>query len=111
MNLTWSPPVPQEQNGILRYYIVIVRSALSTETRNISSTQTSIAITGLRPYTLYNCTVSVGTVGLGPATIIRQISTPQDGKHIGRIPANFTIRLVHIKVTIILTPNTLTWSH
>ena len=82
VNLTWSPPVPQEQNGILRYYVVIVRSALSTETRNISSTQTSIAITGLRPYTLYNCTVSVGTVGLGPATIIRQIITPQDGKHV-----------------------------
>lgn len=80
INLTWSAPNPEEQNGILRYYLIILSSILPTEIRNISSSQLSIAITGLRPYTVYSCTVSVGTIGLGPPTSIRHVLTPEDGK-------------------------------
>lgn len=81
INLTWSPPNPDEQNGILRYYLITLRSSLPTVTRNISSSQLSIAITGLRPYTLYNCTVNAETIGLGPPTLVRQVLTPEDGKY------------------------------
>lgn len=82
INLTWSAPNPEEQNGILRYYLVTLTSILPTEVRNISFSQLSIAITDLRPYTVYTCIVSAGTIGLGPSTIIRQVLTPEDGKYL-----------------------------
>ncbi len=82
INLTWSAPNPEERNGILRYYLITLTSILPTEVRNISSSQLSLTIMNLRPHTVYNCTVSVGTIGLGPATIVRQILTPEDGKFI-----------------------------
>ena len=50
--------------------------------RNVSSTQLSIIISDLRPYTAYNCTVRAETIGVGPATPIQQILTPEDGMKI-----------------------------
>ena len=79
INLTWSPPRQQEQNGILRYYVVLIQSEFSVDRRNVSSSQLSITVTGLQPYTVYNCSVSVGTIGLGPFSLIKQIHTPEDG--------------------------------
>ncbi len=81
LNLSWSPPAANHRNGILRYYLVVVQSALSNETRNISSSYNSIAIIGLRPYTQYTCTISAGTIGLGPFSLVRLITTPEDGKN------------------------------
>ncbi len=81
ISLTWSPPQADQQNGILRHYIVTLTSILPPVTGNISSSQNSVTIRGLRPYTLYSCVVQAGTVGLGPPTTAQQIWTPQDGKH------------------------------
>lgn len=80
INMTWSAPNPEDQNGILRYYLITLRSILPTEIRNISSSQLSVTITGLRPYTVYSCTVSAATTDLGPPTTISQILTPEDGE-------------------------------
>ena len=60
--------------------MVELRSILPTETRNISSMNQSITITGLRPYTAYDCTVSAGTVGAGPPTAVTRLLTPEDGE-------------------------------
>ena len=79
ITLSWGTPQADEQNGILRYYLVTLTSVLPTETRNISSSQFSITISNLRPYTTYSCTVRAGTVGIGPPTIVQQILTPEDG--------------------------------
>ena len=80
ISLTWRPPLLEEQNGILRYYLVTLTSSLPTVTRNISATQLSLNVTGLRPYTLYSCTVVVSTIGLGPPTAAQQIRTPEAGE-------------------------------
>ena len=80
VNLTWGPPNRDQQNGIIRYYLISLQSVAGTTARNVSSVQWSISISGLRPYTLYNCTVQAETVGLGPPNSIIQISTPEDGK-------------------------------
>ncbi len=82
ISLTWSPPEADEQNGILRHYLVTLTSILPTETRNISSSQVSITITGLRPNTQYTCIVSAETIGSGPPTPAQQVLTAEDGTYI-----------------------------
>ena len=80
ISMTWAPPNRNEQNGILRHYFVTLTSEAGIVTRNISSVQQTISISGLRPYTQYNCTVQAETVGLGPYASYVQVNTPQDGK-------------------------------
>ena len=79
ITLSWSPPVLDQQNGILRYYLVTLTSSLPTVTRNISASLSSITIGGLRPYTAYGCIVQVATIGIGPPTVVQRIVTPEDG--------------------------------
>ena len=80
VRMTWSPPDRDQQNGIIRYYFVTLMSEAGVVTRNISSIQQTISISGLRPFTAYNCTVQAETVGLGPFASYVQVNTPQDGK-------------------------------
>lgn len=70
----------EEWNGIIRYYLITFSSVVETLTRNISSIQQSIGISGLRPYTQYICTVQAETVRLGPPNDVIQVNTPQDGE-------------------------------
>lgn len=84
IDMTWAPPTRDQQNGIIRHYLVTlvpttVSAGAETLTRNVSSVQQAISISGLQPYTLYNCTVQAETVELGPSAPVVQASTPQDG--------------------------------
>ncbi len=90
IDLAWNPPNLQQHNGILRYYLVVIRSATHSRTINVSASQFSIAINGLRPYTQYNCTVTAGTIGLGPSSIVNQIITEEDGKCLLFSKKNYT---------------------
>ena len=81
VSMTWMPPNRDQQNGIIRHYFVTLRSDAGIVTRNISSVQQTISISGLRPFTMYNCTVQAETVGLGPYASYVQIATPQDGEY------------------------------
>ena len=58
-----------------------MKSDIQTVLRNISSTQRTISIPGLRPYTIYKCTVQAETIQLGPPSVVIQVNTPQDGKN------------------------------
>ena len=80
ISVTWAPPLRDQQNGILRHYLVTLMSNDGVVTRNVSSIQQIISISGLRPYTLYNCTVQAETVALGPAATAVQVNTPQDSE-------------------------------
>lgn len=80
LSISWSPPARDQQNGIIRYYLVTVRSEFGVETRNISSIRLSTSISGLRPHTRYNCTVQAQTVRLGPPNDVIVVVTPQDSE-------------------------------
>ena len=54
-------------------------SGAGTEIRNISSSQRSLTVAGLRPYTQYSCTIQAGTVAIGPATPALLLTTSEDG--------------------------------
>ena len=79
ISLSWSPPLLENQNGIIRHYEVTL-IALETGVIHIqTSTALSITITSLRPYTTYNCTVAAETVETGPVTIGLLVQTLQAG--------------------------------
>ena len=77
--LSWDPPVADQRNGILRHYFVSLVSDAGIETRNITASQRSLTVTGLRPYTEYSCTVRAGTVRTGPPTAALLRTTFEDG--------------------------------
>ena len=82
ITLSWDPPSPDQQNGILRSYLISLESEEDTHTQNVSAFHRSVRINGLRPYTVYNCTVRAVTIETGPSSgpILR--TTFEDGKAI-----------------------------
>ena len=77
--LSWEPPVADQQNGILRHYFISLVSDAGAETRNITSSQQSLTVTGLRPNTEYSCTVRAGTIRIGPPTAALLRTTFENG--------------------------------
>ena len=78
--LSWDPPLPHYQNGIVRMYTVTVALNNSVQLTNISTTANSVMITAvIRPFRTYKCSVVAETVAVGPATE-NVIVTPEDSK-------------------------------
>ena len=78
--LSWDPPLPHHQNGIVRMYTVSIALNNSVQLTNISTTANSARITALiRPFRAYKCSVEAETVAVGPATE-NVILTPEDSK-------------------------------
>ena len=64
--LSWFPPLPQNQNGIIREYIIKITEILSNSTSTNYSTNNSITINSLHPNYYYNLSVSAVTISSGP---------------------------------------------
>ncbi len=87
--LTWDPPPYQDQNGVIISYDIDVTVIETGETFVITSNDTLLSVTGLRPYRSYICTIAASTsVGLGPYSASITVETPEDGKvHIMQLPS------------------------
>ena len=81
IHLSWEPVPSALQNGIVRQYKVTILGSFGVQ-RVINTTNTSVAVTALAPFTLYNLTVAAETIAFGPTTPLLQILTPQDGMYI-----------------------------
>ena len=80
ISLSWDPPLQQEQNGIIRKYVITLMTVDNSEVTIVSSISSSQTIHGLRAYTTYLCTVAAYTISVGPATEQLQIQTAEDGR-------------------------------
>ena len=79
--LSWDPPLPHHQNGIVRMYIVMIELNNSTQITNILPTTNTIRVTALiRPFRTYICSVVAETVAVGPATENIAVQTPEDSE-------------------------------
>ena len=79
ITLSWSAPSSENQNGIVRKYII---RAIETDTGSEytwESIATNIMIHSLHPYYTYQFTVAAYTVQRGPFSYIVTLQTSQDG--------------------------------
>ena len=77
--VSWNPPPQEMQNGIIRGYSLLVENEATGEVLSFSTQSTSHTVSGLRPYTSYNCKVAAITVATGPFSPDINITTLQDG--------------------------------
>ena len=80
IQLVWAPPPMEQQNGIIRRYIVNITSVDGGEELITYSQTTTTVVRNLHPYTTYACSISAETVAPGPFSVPVVIQTPEDGK-------------------------------
>ena len=79
--LSWSPPLPENQNGDITGYVINVTN-LDNETVHQfrAGNVLDLAVTNLEPFTLYESEVFASTaVGVGQAPAIALVQTDEDG--------------------------------
>ena len=81
VSITWQPPVPEEQNGIIISYTIVLTELLTNTvfTYQRNGSHTEIVITSLHPHYDYRCSIAAETsVGLGPFSASFILTTQQD---------------------------------
>ena len=79
--LTWSPPLPEDQNGVIVGYIINVMVLETGEQFQRISDANSLTLESLRPYTTYSCVIAaVNTAGVGQFSTAVMTRTPPDGR-------------------------------
>ncbi len=80
IELTWEPPKPEDQNGVITSYSVTIVEA---ETANvleleIAQTQPVLVVHSLHPYYTYQCSVAAATtIGIGPTAEVTVVTDEQ----------------------------------
>ncbi len=78
--LTWSPPPLEGQNGDITGYVIDVTVLETNETFQLSTVNTYLVVTALRPYRTYVCVIAAQTaLGNGPFSAQFIVTTPEDG--------------------------------
>jgi receptor-type tyrosine-protein phosphatase Q len=82
LTLAWMAPPLERQNGLITGYSVNVTNSDTGVSMHLSSTENSITVGQLSPYTSYQCSVAAQTiVGRGPYTSLITVTTNEDGKN------------------------------
>ena len=78
--LSWNPPLQEERNGIITGYVIAISRRGTDSQYMITSTNNSISLSMLKPYTTYTATVAAMTsVALGPPSTQLSFTTAEDG--------------------------------
>ena len=80
--MTWQPPPPEHQNGIITAYVVNVSlEDNDTIVQHYTTSSPSLTLVGLHPFSTYMVVVAAETgVGRGPFSSGLRIYTPEDSK-------------------------------
>ena len=82
--ITWQPPVLDDRNGVITFYLLIIRNlqfSLDDINVNVSGSDLSYTVEGLEEYCRYDCQIAAGTIiGSGPFSSHVQFLTMEDGK-------------------------------
>lgn len=79
LTLSWDPPRSDQQNGIIRYYIVYIADVTNGTAWQLNVNTTRTTIRNLTPFFTYNCSVAPFTVGRGPTSASVVVTLPQAG--------------------------------
>ena len=80
VELSWSPPPTEHQNGVIRHYTVRVVVQDTGEIFTHSTVGLSITVGSLHPYYTYNFSISAVTVLPGPYSVPLTVQTLPDSK-------------------------------
>ena len=76
IRITWNPPLPEQQNGVIgSYYINVTELPTGIVLEIVAHGDESIEIVNLlHPYYVYECTIAAFTVGLGPTAFAQALT-------------------------------------
>ena len=80
MTLAWQPPPDDQQNGVIRHYIVTVMEDETGRNYSVVASQTEHVVGDLHPFYTYFFAVSAVTIAAGPFTDEFMVITLEDGK-------------------------------
>ena len=80
LSIEWMAPPQDDQNGIIRSYVVRVLEVVTSTTMTYNTTEESLTVGFLHPHYQYEVSVAAVTVGQGPFSDSVTIQTPQDGE-------------------------------
>ena len=80
--LSWDPPPYEEQNGVIREYMLTVNRSDTSFFTVLNTTMTQLTVENLFPFRTYLFTVTAQTTELGPFTIEEVIQLPEDGNYL-----------------------------
>ena len=79
IRLTWEPPRPEDQNGVIQAYNITIIEVVTGSTVYFRNGMNFIlTVNSLHPYYTYQCSISAETIGPGPAAKVR-VTTQQGG--------------------------------
>ena len=85
IQINWSQPLPEEQNGIIRSYLVNITVAETGQHIQLTTNNTTITAENLHPFYNYHYSVAAVTIAAGPYTEAHVLQTPQDGKQMRNV--------------------------
>ena len=80
IQVTWAPPAPENQNGIITLYNINVTVSETKGDFVLNTSRTSLNVTGLHPHYTYIFAVTAVTIRPGPYSEPQAITTPEDCK-------------------------------
>jgi len=80
IDLNWSAPAEEFQNGVIRSYLLLVAEVETGHIQNHTSKNDSFILHSLHPYYQYKIQVSAVTIGTGPFSSIVTFRTQEAGK-------------------------------
>ena len=82
VTISWKALRFEDQNGLIRYYLINVTETDTGSQFQYTSTTIDITLTDLHPYYTYSISVSAFTIAAGPWSDPLVLRTAQDGNHI-----------------------------
>ena len=80
IQVTWAPPAPEHQNGIITLYNINVTVSETKSNFILNTSTTSLNVTGLHPHYTYTFAVTAVTIRPGTYSEPQTITTPEDCK-------------------------------
>ena len=80
IQINWSHPLLEEQNGIIQSYLVNITVAETGQHIQLTTNNNTITAENLHPFYHYHISVAAVTIAAGPYTELLSLLTPQDGE-------------------------------
>ena len=77
--LSWIDPPPENQNGVIRNYSIIIRELNTDNSIQLVSQNTDQSFDSLHPYYNYSIQIATVTVAVGPYSPEFHVTTLSDG--------------------------------